>query len=93
VQYCANKNQAMILYHSLTPGQNVLLGTCMPQLERSDQRGYEGLIRFSRPQSLDLHVIAQHQLLGVAMEVHLLVHPVENRVPIQVVLEQRLGHD
>jgi hypothetical protein len=40
-----------------------------------------------------LHVIAQHQLLGVRMEVHLLVHPLGYRVAIQVMLEQRHGHD
>jgi hypothetical protein len=39
----------------------------MPQLERGGQRVYESLFRFSRPQSLALHVIAQHQLLGVGM--------------------------
>jgi hypothetical protein len=44
----------------------------MPQLERSDQQDYESLIRFRRPQSLALDVIAQHQFLGEGMEVHLL---------------------
>jgi hypothetical protein len=34
-----------------------------------------------------LHVIAQHQLLGIGMEVHLLVHPVGHRVAVQVMLE------
>ncbi len=30
-----------------------------------------------------LHVIPQHELLEVRMEVHLLVHPVGNRMPVQ----------
>jgi hypothetical protein len=47
----------------------------MPRLERGGQRVFESLIRFSRPQSLALHVIPQHQLLGVRMQIHLLVYP------------------
>jgi hypothetical protein len=55
----------------------------MPQLETSDQQDHDSLIRFRRPQSLDLHMIPQHQLLGVRMEVHLLVNPVGNRIAVQ----------
>jgi hypothetical protein len=68
----------------------------MPQLERSRQRVYESLFRFSRPRSLALHVIPQHQLLGVRMQVHLLAlpsDPVGHRVAAQMMLEQRQGHD
>jgi hypothetical protein len=43
--------------------------------------------------SLDLHVIPQHQLLRIRMQVHLLVHPLRHRVAAQVVLEQRQWHD
>jgi len=32
-------------------------------------------------------MIPQHQLLGVRMQIHLLVHPVGNRMPAQVMLE------
>jgi hypothetical protein len=32
-------------------------------------------------------MIPQHQLLGVGMQINLLVHPVGNRVPVQVMLE------
>ena len=38
-------------------------------------------------------MIPQHQLLGVGMQVHLLVHPVGNRVAVQVMLEQSQRHD
>ena len=40
-----------------------------------------------------LNMIPQHQLLGVWMQVHLLVYPVRHRIAVQVVLEQRQGHD
>ena len=32
-------------------------------------------------------MIPQHELLGVRMEVDLLVHPVRNRMPVQMMLE------
>jgi hypothetical protein len=38
-------------------------------------------------------VIPEYQLLRVGMQVYLLVHPVGHRVPVQVMLEQRQGHD
>jgi hypothetical protein len=38
-------------------------------------------------------MIPQHELLGVGMQVHLLVHPVGYRVAVQVVLKERQGHD
>jgi hypothetical protein len=38
-------------------------------------------------------VIPQHQLLGVRMQVHLLVHPIWHRVAVQVVLQQRQRYD
>ncbi len=59
----------------------------MPDLERSDRPGYESLIRFRRPQSLSLHVVAQHQLLGVEMQIHLLVHPLGHRILVRVMLQ------
>jgi hypothetical protein len=34
-----------------------------------------------------LHVIAQHQLLGIRMQVNLVVHPLGHRVPVKLVLE------
>jgi hypothetical protein len=40
-----------------------------------------------------LHVIAQHQLLRVRMQVHLLVHPLRHQIAVQVVLGQCQGHD
>ena len=52
-------------------------------------------------QSPDLDMIPQHQLLGVRMQIHLLVHPrcarykhpLGHRIAVQVVLQQRQGHD
>jgi hypothetical protein len=38
-------------------------------------------------------VIAQHELLGIRMQVYLLVYPVGHRVAVQVMLEQGQGHD
>jgi hypothetical protein len=35
----------------------------------------------------DSNVIPQHQLLRVRMQVHLLVHPLGHRMPVQVMLE------
>jgi hypothetical protein len=64
----------------------------MPQLETSDQQVYESLFRFRRPQSLALHAIPQHQLLGIGVQIHLLVHPIGNRMPVQVVLKKKRGH-
>jgi hypothetical protein len=40
-----------------------------------------------------LHVIPQHQFLLTRVEIHLLVHPLGNRMPVQVMLEQRQGND
>jgi hypothetical protein len=37
-------------------------------------------------------VIPQHQLLGMRMEVDLLVHPLGNRMPVQMMLEQCQRH-
>jgi hypothetical protein len=34
-----------------------------------------------------LHVVPQHELLGIRIEIHLLVHPVGYRMPVQVILE------
>jgi hypothetical protein len=34
-----------------------------------------------------LHVIAQHQLLGVGMQIHLLVHPLGHRISVQAILK------
>ena len=38
-------------------------------------------------------MVLQHQLLGIRMQVHLLVHPVGHRIAAQVVLQQRQRHD
>ena len=40
-----------------------------------------------------LHVIPQHQLLRVRMQVHLLVHPIRHREAVQVMLQQHQRHD
>jgi hypothetical protein len=34
-------------------------------------------------------MVSQHQPLGVRLQIHVLVHPVGNRLPVQVMLEQR----
>jgi len=56
-------------------------------LEKNGQRASELLARFSQPRGLDLHMIPQHELLGVRMQIHLLVHPFGHWIPVQVVLE------
>jgi hypothetical protein len=38
-------------------------------------------------------MIPQHELLGVRMQIHLLVHPLGHRIAVQMMLEQRQGHD
>ena len=38
-------------------------------------------------------MIPQHQLLGVGMQIHLLVHPVRNWIAVQVMLQQGEGYD
>ena len=65
----------------------------MSPLEKNRRRASELLARFSQPRGLDLHVVPQHQLLGVGMQIHLLVHPVGYRLAVQVMLEQRQWHD
>ena len=40
-----------------------------------------------------LDVVAQHELAGIGIAIDLLVHPVGNLVPSQVVVEQRERHD
>ena len=57
------------------------------------QRISEPLIRCSHPHKSNLHVVPQHQLLRVRMQIHLLVNPLGNRVAAQVVLQQRQRHD
>ena len=42
---------------------------------------------------LRLYVIPQHQLSGIRMQVHLLVHPIWHRIAVQVMLHQRQWHD
>jgi hypothetical protein len=56
-------------------------------LEKNRQRASELLARLSQPRGLDLHVIPQHRLLGIRMQIHLLVHPLGHRVADQVMLE------
>lgn len=63
------------------------------QLPYGKALGVESEPRISHWQSLASHVIAQHQLLGIRMEVHLLMHLVGHRIAAQVMLEQRQGHD
>ena len=67
--------------------KSTLPATLVAPLERKGQRISELPARFSQPQDLDLHVIPQHQLLGIRMQVHLLVHPVGNRMPVEMMLE------
>jgi hypothetical protein len=43
----------------------------MPQLESTEQRVYESLFGFSRPQSLAQHVVAKLELLWIRVEVYL----------------------
>jgi hypothetical protein len=52
--------------------QPTILGTGMPRLESNLQCSCE-------LRSLDLHVIPQHQLLGIGMQVDLLLYPRRTR--------------
>jgi len=40
-----------------------------------------------------LYLIPRHQLFGIGMEIDLLVHPFRHRAALQVMLQQRQGHD
>jgi hypothetical protein len=64
-----------------------LPATYVAPLEKSKQRSRESAITFRAPQSLDLHVVPQHQLLGIRVQVHLLVHPLGHWIAVQVMLE------
>ena len=46
---------------------------------------------FSQPRGLDLHMIAHHQFLGIWMQIHLLVHPAGNGIPIHGLEQPMLG--
>jgi hypothetical protein len=73
--------------------KSTLPATLEAPLEKSGHRISESVTTFRAPQRLDLHVIPQHELLGIRMQVDLLVHPLGHRIAVQVVLEQRQGHD
>ena len=64
----------------------------MLPLERNRQRASELLARCSQPRGLDVPVIPRHQFLGVGMEVHLPVHPLRDRMSVEVMLKQRQGY-
>ena len=97
-------------YHLSRPlSKSTLPATVEAPLEKSGQRISKSVTTVRAPQNLGLHVISQHQFLGVWMEVHLLVyptlrwapqqgtgtgkHPLGHRVAAQVMLQQREGHD
>ena len=63
----------------------------MSPLEKNRQRASELLARFSRPRGLDLDVISQHEFLGIWMQIHLLVHPAGNGIPIHELEQPMLG--
>jgi hypothetical protein len=65
----------------------------MPHLERSVQPSSKTLIHSGRPPRSDLHVVPQHEFLGIRMEIDLLVHPLRHRVAVQVMLQERQRHD
>jgi hypothetical protein len=69
---------------------------CEPRARSTPRRGAakRGAMSFAMVvptaatrQRLHLHVVPQHQLLGVGVEIHLLVHPLRHRMPVQMVLE------
>jgi hypothetical protein len=68
------------LYHNLSNGAKL-------HCRRLACLNWKDLQRISEPRRLDLHVIPQHQLHGIRMQIHLLVHPIGHRVAAQVVLE------
>ena len=57
-----------------------LPATLEAPLEKSGHRISESVTTFRAPQRLDLHVVAQHELVGVRMQIHLLVQPLGHRV-------------
>ena len=42
-------------------------------------------------ESLELHVVPQHQLLGVRVQIHLLVHPVRYRIAVVAIPAYKTG--
>jgi hypothetical protein len=81
--------------------KSTLPATLEAPLEKSGHRISESVTTFRAPQRLDPHVVAQHELVGVRMQVYLLVYPtlrwtqapIGHCVAVQVVLEQRQGYD
>ena len=57
-----------------------LPATLEAPLEKIGHRISESVTTFRAPQRLDLHVVAQHELVGVRMQIHLLVQPLGHRV-------------
>jgi hypothetical protein len=74
------------LYHNLSNGAKLHCRglACM---------NWKDLQRISEPRRPDLHVIPQHQFLGIRMELDLLVSPLGHRVAVQMMLEERQRHD
>ena len=56
------------LYHNLSNGTKL-------HCRRLACMNWKDLQCISEPRALDLHMIPQHQFLGVGMEVHLLAYP------------------
>jgi hypothetical protein len=54
----------------------------MPHLERSVQPSSKTLIHSGRPQRSELHVVPQHEFLGIRMEIDLLMHPLRHRIAV-----------
>ena len=65
----------------------------MARLERKVQRINELLACFNQLQGLDLHMITQHQLFWIRMQIDLLVDALRHRMAPQMMLEQRQGDD
>jgi hypothetical protein len=65
-----------IIPQSAESNKAIFAATGLPRLERDLQC-------ISDPRGLHLHMIPQHQLLGVGMQIHLLVHPLGHWVAVQ----------
>jgi hypothetical protein len=65
--------------------KSTLLATLEAPLEKSGHRISESVTTLRAPQRLGLHVVAQHELVGVRMQVHLLVHPLRHRMVVVVI--------
>lgn len=86
LQAVSHGSQRIVL-QSIESSKAAFQATLMPHLERSVQPSSKTLIHSGRPQRSDLHVVPQHEFLGIRMEIDLLMHPLRHRIAVLLVLE------